>query len=129
MKLLNFILLVAVLTVSTFMHAHQRIEAIRYSYEIKIKEAEFNKLLDQRRELEYNVIRLKSPANLELALAKSDIKMVLPERWQVFEAAGLKEEAVRSEMPLFVRNIVGLVSLKSVAHAMPAVTGHTKRPY
>ena len=102
---------------------------MRYSYEIKDKEIVLNKLLDRRRELEYNVARLKAPTYLELQLAKEDVKMVLPERWQVFEATGLRKERFRSPLPLFVRNIVGLFALKSVAHATPADNRLTEKPY
>ncbi len=129
MKILKFLFLVCVITTTTFGYAHQRIEAIRYSYQIKKNGIALNNLLDRRRELEYNVARLMAPTYLELQLAKGDVKMVLPERWQVYEAAGLREDTIRPTMPQFVRNIVGLFSLKSEAQATPATDRLTEKPY
>ena len=120
MKILNFICTVIIITATTFLHTHQKIEALRFSYEMRGKEAVVNNLLDQQKELEYNVARLKAPGNLELQLAKNDVKMVLPERWQVFKVSGLKEKETISSMPLFVRNFVDLFSLNSAAQATPA---------
>jgi hypothetical protein len=128
-KTLRFILLIALLTLTTFLHTHQRIEAVKYSYRINLNRIDLNNLLDQKRELEYNVARLKAPTYLEVQLAKSDVKMVLPERWQVFEATGLVDEKIRPAAPLFVRNIVGLFSLKSEAQATPATDAHIGKPY
>jgi hypothetical protein len=113
----------------TFFYTHQRIEGIRYSYEINEKSAEIDKLLDQRRELEYNVARLKSPAYLEMQLAKSDVRMVLPERWEVFETVGSEEEYAPPALPLLVRNIVGFFALKSEAQATPSSDNLTKKPF
>lgn len=125
MKVMKFASIVVSITLMTLIYTHQRIEAIRYSYEISSKEANLNKLLDRQKELEYNVARLKAPMYLELQLAKRDVKMVLPERWQVFETTGLLEEKeVSSAMPLFVRNIVSFLSLKSEAQATPADESH-----
>ena len=129
MKTLRFILPIALLTLTTFLHTHQRIEAVKYSYRINLNRIDLNNLLDQQRELEYNVARLKAPTYLEVQLAKSDVKMVLPERWQVFEATGLVEKEIRPTAPLFVRNIVGFFSLKSEAQATPAADAHIGKPY
>ena len=124
MKVMRFASIVCSITLMMLLYTHQRIEAIRYSYEISMKEANFNKFLDRQKELEYNVARLKAPMYLELQLAKRDVKMVLPERWQVFETTGLEEKEVSPAMPLFVRNILGLFSLKSEAQATPANESH-----
>jgi len=122
MKVLNFMILVFFATMTTFLHTNQRIEAVRYSYEIKTRSVEVNKLLDHKEELEYNVSRLKAPRYLEFQLAKSDVKMVLPERWQVFETADIVEEREPVyAFPKIVRNVVGFFSLKSEAQATPAV--------
>ncbi len=129
MKLIKFMIIVLFVTCATFAHAHQRVEAVRYSYEIKEKRTAFDKLLDRKSELEYNVARLKSPRYLELELAKRDLKMVQPERWQVIGAGSVTETDARAATPLFIRNIAGFFSLRSVAHAKPAVDTLTRRPY
>ena len=129
MKLLKFLLFIALITATTFLYTHQRIEALKYSYKINRNNIEVNKLLDQRRELEYNVAKLKAPTYLEMQLAKSDVKMVLPKRWQVFETTGLAKKVTPRTMPLFVRNVVDLFSLKSEAQATPADQAHSVRPY
>ena len=129
MKLLKFLLFIALITVTTFLYTHQRIEAIKYSYKINLNNIEVNKLLDQRRGLEYNVAKLKAPTYLEMQLAKSDVKMVLPKLWQVFETTGLAKEVTPRTMPLFVRNVVNLFSLKSEAQATPADEVHSVKPY
>lgn len=120
MKLSRFIFLVFMITATTFLYTHQNIEATKLSYEINKRKPILNKLLDQRKELEYNVAKLKAPTYLELQLAKEDVKFVLPERWQVFEATGSKEGEVDSSLPLFVRNIVDHILLRSEAQATPA---------
>ncbi|MEE8360365.1 MAG: hypothetical protein V3S04_05500 [Candidatus Omnitrophota bacterium] len=129
MKLLKFLLFIALITVTTFLYTHQRIEAIKYSYKINLNNIEVNKLLDQRSELEYNVARLKAPTYLEMQLAKGDVKMVLPKRWQVFETTGLAKEVTPRTIPLFVRNVMNLFSLKSEAQATPADEVHSIKPY
>ena len=120
MKLLNFLFLVFFVTTSTFMYTHQKIEAMRLSYEIKEREVCLNKLLDRKNQLEYNVAKLKAPTYLELQLAKEDVRMVLPERWQVFEVTGLREDNRRFVLPLFVRNFVGQIFMSAEAEATPA---------
>ncbi|MFH1753120.1 MAG: hypothetical protein ABH875_02960 [Candidatus Omnitrophota bacterium] len=129
MNLIKSLTVIALITLNTFMYTHLRIEAVKYSYRINQSNIEIDKLLDQRRELEYNVARLKAPSYLEMQLAKSDVKMVLPKRWQVFEAPGLASEAIPRTMPLFVRNVVDLFSLRSEAQATPANNVHTIKPY
>ena len=119
MKIIKFIILVIFITSTTFLYAHQRIEAMRLSYEINKKEVSLDKLLDQRKELEYNVAKLKAPTYLELQLAKRDVKLVLPERWQVFETSGLKREVVRWVPPLFAQHIAGAIFRSRIAHATP----------
>ncbi|NQT06068.1 MAG: hypothetical protein HQ575_00850 [Candidatus Omnitrophica bacterium] len=121
MKITKFLITLISITILTFMHTHQRIEAIKLSYSINEREAALHKLLDRRRELEYNVAKLKTPTHLEFKLAKEDIKLVLPERWQVFEAAGLREEGARKTRPLLLTAIMGLFSLESEARATPSI--------
>ncbi len=121
MKLFNFLTLLVFITSSVFLYTYQRIEAICLSYEINAKNLELNKLLDRKREMEYNVIKLKAPAYLHMQLAKRRVKLVMPERWQVFEMAELERESIRPVSPLFVRNILSLFSLDREAQAIPAI--------
>lgn len=125
MKLLNYVFSVFFVTSITFLYTQQRIDAVKLSYEIKEKEDRLNKLLDQKRELEYTIAKLKAPTHLEIQLAKEDVKLVLPERWQVFEITGLNKESVHPS-PLFVRRLVDLFSLRAEAQATP-VTKQTYR--
>jgi hypothetical protein len=122
-------MIIAVVTLSTFLHTYQRIEAVRYSYEINTNKIELNKLLDFEEELEYNVASLKAPTYLEMQLAKSDVKMVLPERWQVFESTGVLDNGADRRASRIVRNIVNIFSLKSEAQATPAGESHAVTPY
>lgn len=129
MKILNFVFSVMLITLGTFLYTHQRIEAIRTSYEINTKEAQLNKLLDVRKELEYNVASLKAPEYLEVQLAKSDVRMVLPERWQVSRVTGFDDGSADGVMPGIFDNIAGIFSLKSEAQATPAIDQPTTEPY
>ena len=95
MRLTNFIFLTFFITSTAFLHTHQRIEALKLSYEIKANKNMLNKLLDQKKELEYNVAKLKAPDYLEIQLAKENVELVLPERWQIFEVTGLEKESVQ----------------------------------
>jgi len=100
---------------------HQRVEAMRLSYEIAKKNTSLDKLLDQSKELEYNIIKLQAPTNLVLKLAKSDVKMVLPERWRVLEVSGVRSETPPPALPRFVRAITGVLSLDKEAQATPVI--------
>lgn len=119
MKIPNFLFTVFFITALALLYTHQRIEAVTLSYEINKKMDALDKLLDQKKELEYNVAKLNAPTYLELQLAREDIKLVLPERWEVFEVAGLKKKKETSPLPLFVRNFKNLFSLRE-AQATPA---------
>ncbi len=119
MKLKTFITFLAFLTITTFLYVHQRVEAVKLSYFINKNESTLNKLLDQRRELEYNVTKMKAPGELELKLAREEIDLVLPQRWQVFEVAGLRQDEEGYRLPSILRNMVELFSLKSEAQATP----------
>ena len=120
MKLLNFIFIVIFIATITFLYTHLGIESVKLSYEIKKNRAEFNNLLDHRSELEYNVAKLKAPTYLEIQLAKENVRLVQPERWQVLETTGLKEETAYFTPPSVIRNILGFFVLKSEAQATPA---------
>ncbi len=100
---------------------HQRVEAMRLSYEIAKKNTSLDKLLDQSKELEYNIIKLQAPTNLVLKLAKSDVKMVLPERWRVLKVSGARSETPPPALPRFVRAITGVLSLDKEAQATPVI--------
>ena len=120
MKPLRFIFLVSFVTAAIFLYTHQGIDAVTLSYRIKEKGVKVDKLLDQRKELEYNVAKLKSPTHLELQLAKADVRLVLPKRWRVFEVTEPEEEKIHFWLPLLVRNIVGHIFLNREAQATPA---------
>lgn len=121
MKLAKFVILTFIITAALLLYTHQRLEAVKLSYEISEKGLAMNKLLDREKELEYNVAKLKSPTYLELQLAKSDVRLVMPERWQVFETPGLEKNRANRQLPQVVRNIIDLFSLNSEAQATPAV--------
>lgn len=121
MNIPRFTATLVLVTATVLFFTHQRVEAMRLSYEIAKQNASLDKLLDQSRELEYNVIKLQAPTNLVLKLAKSDVKMVLPERWRVLEVSGVRSEAPPSALPRFVRAVTGALSLDKEAQATPAI--------
>lgn len=119
MRLLNFVFIVIFVTSVIFIHTHQKIEATILSYSIKKNQSELDKLLDRKEELEYNVAKLKAPGYLEFKLAKNDVKLVLPERWQVYQT-GPQQKGAEFLSPLFARSIANIFSLNREAHATPA---------
>ena len=89
MKLSKFIILLTLITITSLFYVHQEIELVKYSYKAQSNQAKLDDLLDQRKNLEYNVIALKVPRNLEYQLKANNIELVMPERWQVVNVAGL----------------------------------------
>ena len=64
-------------------------QALIYQMGLSIKENYqiYTRLVDQNRILEYNVLNLKSPVNLEDQLDSRKIEMTMPQKWQVIRVA------------------------------------------
>jgi len=120
MKLSKFVGIVFVVTLVTFLRTQQRVEAVLYSYDIKAKEKEIEKLLDQRRDLEYNIARLKAPSYLECRLEEHCVKMVMPDRWQLIEADRVAKAETTPKIVQLGRNLAHAFTLRSEAEATPA---------
>jgi len=120
MRLSKFTGIVFLVTMVTFLRTQQRVDAILYSYEIKAKERQIEKLLDQERDLHYNIARLKAPQYLEGILEENCVKMVMPERWQLIETNRVAKVDVEPRIVQLGRNFAALFTLKSEAQATPA---------
>lgn len=112
----------------TFLRTQQRVDAILFSYDIKAKQKEIEKLLDQERDLHYNIARLKAPQYLECILEENCVKMVMPERWQLIETDRVAKADVEPKLVQLGRNFAALFTLKSEAQATPVKKmANTKR--
>lgn len=118
-KLLTTIMLIA--TISIFF-VHQQTELIKQSYELRSNQNKLDDLLDRNRILEYNVIALKAPTNLESRLTAYDIKLVSPERRQVVRLANSSIEkeskAIQNSQPQMA-SFLSFFTLSREAQAKP----------
>ena len=122
MKLSRFLTILVLITVTSLFYVHQQIELIKQSYIIQLNQHKVDDLLDQNRILKYNVIALKAPVNLENQLVANDVKLVLPERWQVVRIAGsrIEKEALSGKKPLpLLFSFLRFFALNREAQAKP----------
>lgn len=122
MNVCKFLTTVTLVTVISLFLVHQEIQIIKYSYEVRENQQRLDDLLDQNRVLKYNVIVLKAPFNLENRLQANDIKLVLPERWQVVRVASSgieREKQVYDESLPLVYNFFKFFTLGREAQAKP----------
>ena len=122
MRLPKFFTVITMITVISLFYVHQQTELIKQSYKVRSNQDKLNDLLDRNRVLEYNVVALKAPFNLEDRLAANDIKLVLPERWQVVHVAGSAMERgdeVKEKSPSPVFAFFKFFTLSRVAQAKP----------
>jgi len=122
MKLSRFFIFIMTIAVISLFYVHQQIELVKFSYKVQSNQHELNNLLDQNAILKYNVIALKAPYNLENRLAANDIKMVMPERWQVVRVAGSgmeKKVFSESKTPPLLYSFLKFFTLSREAQAKP----------
>ena len=123
MSISRFLTTVLTVTLVSLFYVHQQIELVKKSYSINANERLLNELLDQRRLLEYNVSALKAPFNLEDKLEACDVKLVLPECWQVVRVASprAENEKISEGRPVDRLNpILKYFTFSRVAQAKPA---------
>ncbi len=99
MKLTKFLITLVFVTTFSVCYVHQQIELVKHSYELRSNQQKLECLLDQTRILQYNVIALKAPVNLEKRLEANDVDLVQPQRGQVVRIAGRNtgEDELRKE--------------------------------
>ena len=99
MKLTKFLLTLIFVTTLSICYVHQQIELVKHSYEVRSNQQKLNDLLDQTRILQYNVIALETPVNLEKRLEANDVNLIQPQRGQVVHIAGrnTREDELREK--------------------------------
>jgi hypothetical protein len=83
MRLLRYIISVAILTTAAIMYVHEQIELVKLGYEIDCKDRKIKEMLDQRDILMYNISNLESPSRLESALMSKKVAVSYPKRAHV----------------------------------------------
>jgi len=91
MKINKFLILVIFITAISLAYVHQEMELVKFSYKVQSSQKTLDGLLDQNRLLEYNVIALETPVNIERQLKANRIELVLPKREQV---VGLRDSGI-----------------------------------
>ena len=125
MRIPRYITMVLLITLVALSYVHQQIEVVKLSYEIQSNTHRLNDLLDQNEILQYNVIALMAPSNLENRLLDNDIRLVMPERWQVVRVASsgpdtqalLQERRTLPRLYAFLRDF----ALGREAQAKPSI--------
>lgn len=123
MRLSKFLATVSLVAIISLLIVHQEIELVKASYKIQSNSNKLNDLLDRNKILEYNVIALKTPTNLESRLKSCDVKLVWPEREQVMKLADVKikkenNNTFEKRLPQ-VASFFSLFTLRREAQAEP----------
>jgi hypothetical protein len=79
----NKIVFIFIITIIALLYVNQQILIYQIGLRIKENYQIYSRLVDQNRILEYNVLNLKSPVNLENRLSSKRIELRMPQRWQV----------------------------------------------
>ncbi len=89
----NFILWTGIILVIGVGYVWQQSEMVKVSYDIRDSENRASLLLDQNRDLVYNVDRLESPGNLDKGLARNKMKFEMAGDRRVINVSGKIESA------------------------------------
>ena len=92
----NFILWTGIILVIGVGYVWQQSEMVKVSYDIRDSENRASLLLDQNRDLVYNVDRLESPGNLDKGLARNKMKFEVAGDRRFINVSG-KRESVNNE--------------------------------
>ena len=75
---------VVLVTVACLFYVYSEVQTTRIGYTIRRQEEMKTQLLDRARALNYNIARLKSPANLERRLVAQKVLLASPKTWQTW---------------------------------------------
>jgi len=87
MTLPRTLLLIALVTFSVLLYAHEQVSKVVLLYDIQRDQKEKGLLSDTHYLLKYQVSALASPSSLEARLAKTDLHLDLPEDRKVIRLA------------------------------------------
>lgn len=94
----KFVAMVVLVTLAGLVYVYSEVEAVKIGYTIRKQEETKTMFLDRARALQYNIARLKSPANLERKLLAQKINLESPKSWQTLVVNSGKKPATRPEM-------------------------------
>lgn len=112
MTLPKALILIACVTFSVFLYAHEQVSKMILLYDIQHHQKEKGLLSDAHRLLKYQVSALASPSSLETLLAKRDVQLDLPEGRQVIHLAMEEKRAPAAKKSFFDK-----ISVTKVAEA------------
>ena len=114
MTLQKSILLIALVTFSVLLYAHEQISKTLLLYDIHGHQQEKGHLDEAHYLLRAQVSQLASPPALETLLAREDLLLEFPENRQVIHLASSEEEV---SSPTEKRNLLDFLSATKVAEA------------
>jgi len=78
----RFVAGVFLVTLACLVYVYAEVQTFKIGYTIRKQEEMKTQLLDRARALNYNIDRLKSPANLERRLEAQKVLLASPKTWQ-----------------------------------------------
>lgn len=87
MKLSKLLALILTITSFSLFYVRQQVKLVEISYQVEKNSKNLSEVLDQSQQLMYNVIALKSPANLEKCLIVKKGQFATPSQWRVVNLA------------------------------------------
>ena len=110
MKISGFLRLLSIILFIGISYVWQHTEMVKVSYNIRESENRVSLLLDQNRNLVYNVDILESPRNLDMKLADNEIKFEMANDRRVINLSGKRTSVYGYTGPQVVQNIKNFIS-------------------
>lgn len=115
----KFIIGVLIISLLSILYVFQHTKLLEYSYTINSNQRYISLLIDQNKQLRYNVARLETPARLEdVMLAKEETEVYSLKRWYKIRVregkATLPSRRVVASASSFIRTAKVLLSMFSV---------------
>jgi hypothetical protein len=110
MRVSNLLVWLSIILIIGIAYVWQHTEMVKVSYNIIKAENGVSLLLDQNRNLVYNVDILESPRNLDMKLADNEIKFEMANDRRVINLSGERASVYGYTGTQFVQNIKNFVS-------------------
>ncbi|MBI3008590.1 MAG: hypothetical protein HYY56_03645 [Candidatus Omnitrophica bacterium] len=109
MRISGFLMCLSIILVIGIVYVWQRTEMVKVSYNIIESENSVSLLLDQNRNLVYNVDSMESPRNLDMKLADNEIKFEMANDLRVINLSGKRASVYGYAGTQVVQNIKNFV--------------------
>ena len=118
MKLIRFVFLVGIITCVSLIYLYQETETVKLSYTASKKSNRYQDLLEQNKNLKYNIARLKSVSSLGNKVLKDNANFEIPRPAQLAEIKLRNNKKVKLASIQRKSNLIlSFFSLKSQAEA------------